>query len=103
MNDNQLWGVIGGIGGSVLGVAAGIIGTYYSISKTDGPRERAFVVKSAVACWIAVAIFVGLIFLLPNPYRWLIWAPYAIALPIWIRYANRTQQQIREDESAAKV
>jgi Ca2+/Na+ antiporter len=102
MIDYQLWSLIGGIGGSIIGVAAGIIGTYYSIKRTEGPRERAFVVNSAVLCWVGVTIFLGFLLLLPNPYRWLIWVPYAIALPIWVWYANRRQQQIREDESAAK-
>ena len=41
----------------------------------------------------------GLMFVLPNPYRYLLWIPYAILLPLGIVYANRTQQRIRKEES----
>jgi hypothetical protein len=34
--------------GSIVGLAGGVIGTYFSIKNTKGPRERAFTVKSAV-------------------------------------------------------
>jgi len=40
-----------------------------------------------------------LMFVLPNPYRYLLWIPYAILLPLGIVYANRTQQRIRKEES----
>jgi hypothetical protein len=103
MNDGQIWGWIGGVGGSLIGVVGGIIGTYFSIRNTNGPRERAFVVKCVVYCWAAIAIFLGLLLFLPNPYRGFIWAPYAILLSLGIRHANTRQQQIRKEESANKA
>lgn len=99
MNAGAYWGWIGGIAGAVIGVAGGIIGTYFSIKNTNGPRERAFMVKSAVVCWLAIVVFLGLLFVLPNPYRWLMWIPYSILLPLGIFYGNRRQQAIREEES----
>lgn len=92
-------GVIGGIIGGLAGLAGGIIGTYFSIKNTNGPRERAFMIKAGVVCWIAILLFLGLLFALPNPYRWFMWVPYGILLPLGIRYGNRKQQAIRREES----
>jgi len=36
-------------------------------------------------------------FVLPNPYRWLIWIPYGVALPLAIVSLNRKQQAIRSE------
>ncbi len=99
MNSGAMWGWIGGIAGSVIGLAGGVIGTYFSIKNTNGPRERAFIVKSAAVCWIAILIFLGLLLGLPNPYRHFMWIPYSILLPLGIIYVNRRQQAIRQQES----
>ncbi len=98
-----MWGWIGGIVGGVLGLAGGIIGTYLSIKNTNGPLERSFMIKSAVICWIAIFIFLGLLVGLPNPYRYFMWIPYGILLPLGIIYGNRQQQAIRKQESQNKT
>jgi len=71
---------------------------FFSIKNTCGPRERAFMVRSAVVCWLGITLFLGLMFLLSNPYRFLLWIPYAILLPLAVVYGNRTQQRIRLEE-----
>jgi Ca2+/Na+ antiporter len=92
-------GLIGGIVGSVIGLAGGIIGTYFSIKNTNGPRERAFMIRASVICLVAILLFLALLFALPNPYKWFMWIPYGILLPLGIVYWNRKQQRIRQDES----
>lgn len=101
MGAGAMWGLTGGIGGAVIGLIGGVIGTYFSISNTDGPRERAFMVKAAVVCWIAAIVFLGLLRLLPNPIRWLAWVPFSILLHLGIIYGNRRQQVIRQEERLA--
>lgn len=96
-------GYIGAIVGSILGLAGGIIGTYFSIKNTNGPKERTFMIKASVVAWIAMGIFLALLFLLPNPYRWLVWIPYTIFLPIGIIYGNKRQTKIRMEESKTAV
>ncbi len=91
-------GLIGGIIGSVIGIAGGAIGTYYSIKHTNGPLERAFMVRCTVIIWIAVIAFLGLLLLLPVPYRYFLWIPYVILLPWGITRINRRQSAIRESE-----
>jgi hypothetical protein len=91
-------GWIGGIAGGVIGLLGGIIGTYFSIKNTAGPQERTFVIKSVTVCWVAILIFLGLLFLLPDPYCWFTWIPYSILFPIGIIYWNRKQQMIRQQE-----
>jgi Ca2+/Na+ antiporter len=99
MNNAAMWGWIGGLAGAVIGLVGGVVGTYFSIRNANGPRERSFMIKSAVVCWMAILIFLGLLFVLPHPYRWLMWIPYSVLLPLGIIYGNRRQQAIRQQES----
>ena len=95
-------GTVGGIIGGVIGVAGGAVGTYASIKNTSGPRERQFMVRAAVAVWVGITLFLALLFVLPSPYRWLIWIPYGVALPLAIVSLNRKQQAIRSDEERSR-
>jgi hypothetical protein len=99
MNAGQIGGLAGAFLGCVLGLAGGIVGTYFSIKRTNGPRERAFMIRSAVVCWVAILIFLGLLLALPAPYRWFMWIPYGILLPLGIIHGNRRQRAIRQEES----
>jgi Ca2+/Na+ antiporter len=99
MNPGMIGGIIGGLVGSIIGLAGGIIGTYFSIKNTNGPRERSFTIKASIVCWIAILLFLALFLILPNPYKWFMWIPYAILLPLGIMYWNKTQQRIRQEES----
>jgi Ca2+/Na+ antiporter len=92
-------GIIGAIVGSIIGLAGGIFGTYCSIKNTNGPKERMFMIKASVVAWIAIGIFLALLFLLPHPYRWFMFIPYGILLPVGIIFANKRQAQIRAEES----
>ena len=96
-------GAIGGIMGGVLGLAGGAVGTYASIKNTGGPRERLFMVRVAVVAWVGITLFLALLFVLPSPYRWLIWIPYGVALPLAIVSLNRKQQAIRSDEERSRL
>ncbi len=98
MNSDAMWGWIGGIAGCLIGLAGGIIGTYCSIKNTDGARERAFMIKSAAVLWTVGALFIALLIALPHPYRWFMWIPYSIFLPLAIIVGNRKQQSIRREE-----
>ena len=100
MITGEMWGWIGGIAGSLLGIAGGFIGTYFSIKNTNGPRERRFTIKASAVCLVAVILFLVLMFAIPRPYNALLWIPYAILLPLGIKYWNKTQLEIRKKESA---
>lgn len=100
MNAGQIVGLVGGILGGILGLAGGIIGTYVGIKRTNGPRERAFIVRASVVCFICVLVYVGLQLYLPQPYKSFLWMPYTLFLVFGFRYWIRQQQTIRTDESA---
>jgi uncharacterized membrane protein YfcA len=93
-------GLIGGIIGGVIGIGGGIVGTWFSISNTRGPRERACMIRVSIVTWFALAIFLALLFLLPDPYRWLMWIPYGILLPLGIVRVNKRLAEIRASESS---
>ena len=99
MISGELGGYIGGIIGGLGGLVGGMIGTYCSVKNTSGPRERTFMIKSALVCWAAILIFLALLFVLPNPYRWFMWIPYGILLPIGVTYCNKKQKKIRQEEA----
>ena len=101
MSPDQLGGWIGGVLGGVLGLAGGVIGTYCSIRNAHGARERRFMVRAAIITWIAAVTFLVLLFVLPSPWRFLLWIPYGILLPVGIILGNRRQQQIRREEAPA--
>ena len=92
-------GFLGGIIGGLIGVIGGLVGTYFSIKNTNGPKERRFMIKAAIIGWVGIAIFLILIFLIPSPYRWFLWIPYCILLPIAIIVCNKRQAQIRAEEA----
>jgi len=95
-------GLIGALGGTLLGVLGGVYGTWNSVQQTNGPRERAFVVKMSVLFWIVVSLFVVLVFVLPAPWNYYIWLPYGLWLTSTIRRSDLKQQAIREAEAASK-
>ncbi len=92
-------GLVGGMVGGVFGVMGGAIGTYFSIKNTNGPLERAFMIKASVITWLAVIIFVIMLLVIPMPYNHLAWIPYGILLPIGIYKINKTQVELRDRES----
>jgi len=92
-------GSIGGIVGSIIGILGGLAGTYCSIRNTKGPLEKAFMIKVSLLCWLAVAILLFLIFIIPKPYNYLLWIPYGVLLPLAIIKSNKIQAEIRRREN----
>jgi hypothetical protein len=87
-----------------VGVPAGLgslIGTYFSIKNTKGPRERAFMIKASIICWIVVIGFVLGLSLIPQWYNFLLGVPYTILLVFGIRKSNELQMRIRKEESGS--
>ena len=94
-------GLIGAIIGSLIGLLGAGVGTYFSIKNTDGPKEKAFMIKVAIMIWICVLAFIGLMLIIPGNYKYLLWIPYVIALVVGIKILNRKQMEIQMDESDA--
>ncbi len=94
----QIFGWVGAVLGTAVGVAGGAIGTYLAIANTSGPRERAFALKAAAACWGLVALYILALFVVPPPFRHFLWAPYGLVLTGCILWWNRRQASIRRSE-----
>jgi Ca2+/Na+ antiporter len=93
-------GTIGGIIGGVIGVLGGLVGSYFSIKNTNGPKEKAFMIKCIIIGWVAIIVFLILLFYIPKPYNFLLWIPYGFVLFLAIRYGNKKQREIRKQEEA---
>ena len=95
----QTIGWAGGILGSLLGVLGGGIGTYFSIKKTKGPRERVFVIRASLLCWIGVSLYFLGIWFLPITYTSWLGLIFVFVLLSAMRHWNRRQAAIRAEES----
>ena len=95
-------GLIGGIIGGIIGIAGGVIGTYFSIKNTEGPKERAFMIKASLLFWFAGIVFIIVLLVLPFPYKWFLWVPYSIALPLGIRFLNKRSAQLKQEDAAER-
>ena len=97
--DSATLGVIGGILGGFIGLCGAAAGTYVSVKNTKGPMERTFMIRAAIVMWVVIIVFLSLLLMLPNPYKFLLWIPYGVFLPLVIAYMNRRLQIIRQIES----
>ena len=61
--DGRTAGLAGGIAGAVIGLMGGVIGTYFSIKNTEGPRERAFMIRLSILGWIGITAFLAVLFI----------------------------------------
>ena len=94
-------GWIGPIVGGGLGLLGGLVGTYFSVKNTNGPRERRFVIKASIVCWIVVLLFVAGMALIPSWYKVLLVIPYVIGLIVGVRKWNEIQFRIQKEEAHA--
>lgn len=94
-------GMVGAIIGTVLGVLGGAIGTYVSLRNARSEKERRFLICCAVAMTAGISLFLGLLFMVPADYRFLVWIPYAVILPASIRFANSAHAKLLSEETPA--
>lgn len=86
--------------GLIVAIIVGsAVWTYFSIKNTDGPLERAFMVKAAAIAWVAIVVFIVLLLILPQPYNYLMWIPYSTLLPLSIAKCNKRRAELRNRES----
>lgn len=93
--DGATLGWIGGVGGSVVGIAGGIFGTWCSIHNAKTAAEKSLIGRYSIACWIFVTLFLVALFVTPQPYNWLWWIPYPFLLTYGINRLNHEQKHMR--------
>lgn len=105
MTDAQI-GVLGGILGTLIGLAGGVIGSYYSIKNTRTPEERHFMVQAVAAFWLGGIALVGLpIFLeiqglIPALWRWVGMCLFLCGMGPMIAYVNRRCNELAGHSTA---
>ncbi len=75
--------------GPVIGLAGGVFGTWNSLRKCTTQAQRRVMWKWTILMWAGIAIFLTAMLLLPKPWNWLVWVPYAPALIYSITRLNR--------------
>jgi hypothetical protein len=93
-----------GIIGSLIGLVAGLAGTYLAIVSSVGPREKSFMVRAALVCWAAVAAVLAARFFVPGPLPVPVW-PLLGIICLWpaLRWWSDRQVEIREAEQAQRL
>ncbi len=80
-------------------VAVALIGggwaSWANIQQTKGPRERRFVVRICVSAWLLILSMLGLMYILPPPYRYVVMLFYFFGVPFLIYRWSKTHQLIR--------
>lgn len=99
---NEMFGLVGGLFGSIIGIIGGATATYYSIKTTKGPKEKSYMIKLALSCWLILASLIAIsIFFIPIQYKSYYSILYMLMLFLTIKYGNKKQQEIRESEKNA--
>lgn len=93
--DDATLGLIGGIAGCVIGVGGGLFGTYCAVKNAKTPAARRVTIRFSIAIWALVSTLLLLLYLLPFPYRGLVFLPYGIALGLLVRRGNREEALAR--------
>jgi len=91
-----------GVLGTLAGLAAGWAGTYLAIASAAGPRERSFMVRGALGCWVAVAVVVTSPIFLPDVWPGVM-VVAALVMPWGVRQWNERQEAIREEERGQRL
>ena len=92
------------IGGSVIGVLGGLIGTWATVHNAQGPNERRLAYQLASIFLVFYSVLVVGFFLVPQPYGLILHA-INICVLLQIPRMNRWFQQARQadlDEGTAK-
>ncbi len=93
--DGATIGLIGGVGGSIAGIAGGIFGTWCSFRNVKTRAEKSLILGYLVACWATVTLFLVALFVTPPPYNWLWWIPFATLMTYGVNRLNREQKLMR--------
>jgi hypothetical protein len=94
--------LIGALGGSLIGLLGGVIGTYFGIRNTRTAAERQFMIRCSVAmwAWLVVLMIVPCLLRFWNVIsEWTYWDCWAIAMAglIWgIPRLNRRATELHQ-------
>lgn len=101
--DESLWVYVGGGLGAVLGLAGGYFGVRASLKHAKSDEERRLVWRFSAAILVMIGLLMAGLLLLPPPYNWLSWIPYAFVLVASIQYANKLQAELRNQAESSKM
>lgn len=78
-----------------VALVGGGIATYFNVRNARGPRERAFVLRVCIIGWALILSMLGLMYVLPPPYRYITVFVYFVVCP-WLIYRwTNTHQLLR--------
>ncbi len=90
--------LIGAVIGSFIGIACGVIGSYFCIKNTKGPAQRSFSIKFVVIAWLLISLYLVLAFTIPVEYKPYMQIVYVFLLITAIVWGNRQLRAIHNSE-----
>lgn len=85
--------------GLIFGLTATLLGLYHTFKYAQKGRERKIVILTTLVSGCTTALFLILLYSLPNPYRFLVWIPYLSAMTLIIVVGKRVLKKIRLEEA----
>ena len=83
----------------IFGLAGTLLGLYHTFKYAPGVGERIIVIRTTIASGCATALFLGFLFSLPNPYRYLVWIPYVSIMALIHLVGKRAMKRIRLEQA----
>lgn len=90
--------LIGTVIGSLVAIAAGVIGSFFCIKNTRGLAQGRFSIKFVVIAWLLISLYLALAFTVPVEYKPYIQIVYVFLLITVIVWGNRQLRAIHNSE-----
>jgi peptidoglycan/LPS O-acetylase OafA/YrhL len=87
----------------IVALGLGVYSTYTSFKNARGPRERAFLLASSLACWTLVMVVLLSELFLPNPFSYYMLIAVLFAAPVVGYVVDRQLRKIRRAENIREL
>jgi len=92
-------GIVCGIIGSVIGLAAGVCGAWASARRASSAKERRYVIRSSIAFLGGISLYLIALFVVPHRYYPFLQVAYAVALPLAVLGSIRGHARIAAEST----
>ena len=87
----------------LIGFSVAMLGTYLVLKSTQGPLERAFIIRACSICWLGGILSVAGLFFIPAPWKFGMLIIYLLKVATSILRWRRRALELREQDTAGKM
>lgn len=90
--------LIAAVVGCTFVVVGGAVGLWRSLRQARSTAERRYLLAWSAGCFAGIGALLAALAFLSDPYRWLVFVPYTLALGWAIRRSGSDLMRIRASE-----